>query len=375
MTRLKDKWSKPIRTSPPILGDDPEFMALFKNREDLRFPTNPAYSVVHQFITHSRELILKRRGPDHNEVALVLEALDAKTLELVTQAGIMMHLSDETLKWCIALALIEETPFVGNTPRLQRIVLSFQEDVIRNGFTMLDEKKQPRIVTLTRYASMRQSNLPDLSRRVLQPRYVAQAEVKMLRDVAMRKLAELRSADRMLSMVESAVAGLEELLNTRGRNERPLQKCLVKHSVLFGVEYRRIIPHARLGGEYEMDYGLEKYDGTYDLVEIEPSSMPLFTKRGFPSSGLVHAEQQVLDWQQWVEENAPYARTRLPGVSEPRGYVVIGRRAQRSSERGKLGRRNKLYGGRLVVLTYDDLLDKCKALHAHLRGSIREDQP
>ena len=57
--------------------------------------------------------------------------------------------------------------------------------------------------------------------------------------------------------------------------------------MLFGPDYVRIIPNHRLGAEYEMYYALERHSGLFDLVEIEASTLALFTRGGDPSSHLV----------------------------------------------------------------------------------------
>jgi Shedu protein SduA, C-terminal len=95
-------------------------------------------------------------------------------------------------------------------------------------------------------------------------------------------------------------------------------------------------------------------------MEIEASTHKLYTRAGNPSAALTHAEQQVLDWLAWLDEYAPYARSRLPGLRRACGLVVIGRRPDLSEkDRERLRWRNIMYAGRLTILTYDDLLDRC----------------
>ncbi len=91
--------------------------------------------------------------------------------------------------------------------------------------------------------------------------------------------------------------------------------------------------------------------------------LPLYTKGGNPSSHLVHAEQQVLDWLAWTEANAEYARKKLPGLKNPIGYIVIGRDSSlSSSSRDKLNRRNAALRGTMVIMTYDDLVRRAEAI-------------
>ena len=135
----------------------------------------------------------------------------------------------------------------------------------------------------------------------------------------------------------------------------------------------KTIPKHKLGSEFELDYALERTSGQVDLVEIEASNLKLFTQSGDPTSHLVHAEQQVLDWLLWLEWNSAYAREHLPGLMSPMGFVVIGRRGSFSDDLGKkLQKRNAIFRGQLQVLTYDDLLDQAKNLLSHLEGLKEE---
>ncbi|MCB8980030.1 MAG: DUF4263 domain-containing protein [Ardenticatenaceae bacterium] len=77
----------------------------------------------------------------------------------------------------------------------------------------------------------------------------------------------------------------------------------------------------------------------------------------------MHAEQQVLDWLEWIEKNHAYARENLPGITQPRGFVVIGRTKGMSNEAiTKLRFRNIFFGEKLSILTYDDLLQRAKSI-------------
>ena len=122
-----------------------------------------------------------------------------------------------------------------------------------------------------------------------------------------------------------------------------------------------------------MDYALARVSGVIDLVEIEASTHPLFTKAGDPRKELVHAEQQVIDWLDWIVRHREYARARLPGLMQPLGYVIIGRTAGMSKEeRDRLHRRNSMFRGALHILTYDDLLDRAKTLLKILKGRVSD---
>jgi hypothetical protein len=111
--------------------------------------------------------------------------------------------------------------------------------------------------------------------------------------------------------LDVAIQALAASLDTTERNEHEIQICITSHPVLFGVEYREVIPKHRFGDDYEMDYALRRLNGTVDLVELESSTLKLFTESGQPRSDLVHAEQQVQDWQNWMQNNGAYAARKL----------------------------------------------------------------
>jgi hypothetical protein len=95
---------------------------------------------------------------------------------------------------------------------------------------------------------------------------------------ALRAAEKAREARRVLSTLRVAVENLDELLGSTKRNEGELQRCLTDHPLLFGLEYRRVIPKYRLGSNFELDYALERVSGLVDLVEIEASTHRLYTK-------------------------------------------------------------------------------------------------
>lgn len=77
----------------------------------------------------------------------------------------------------------------------------------------------------------------------------------------------------------------------------------------------------------------------------------------------MHAEQQVLDWLEWLETNFRSARDELPGLTRPFALVCIGLRSALSdSDKTKLRRRNSTWAGVITILTYDDLLDRARGV-------------
>ena len=171
-----------------------------------------------------------------------------------------------------------------------------------------------------------------------------------------------------LENFEKIIKEFEILLSSVVKEEK-LQEFLTLHPLLFGMEYKEIKPKHSLGVEFIMDYALRTYNDAYHLIEIEKSTDVLYTKAGDPSSQLVHAEQQIQNWLIWLEENNSYARKFLPDIISPKGFIIIGRNKTFNSQlKIKLQKRNMLYGEKIEILTYDDLLEKAKTTLQNLKN-------
>ncbi len=214
--------------------------------------------------------------------------------------------------------------------------------------------------------------------RILEPEYyksiqltdfVSPADFSTVKASIGSEFERLQHTSKLFVSLVDAIGTLGSLLSGCKRNENKIHKCIIENPILFGVDYIRIIPKHRLGAEYEMDYALERQSGIIDLVEIESSNLPIFNKKGDPSQYLVHAEQQVIDWISWIERNKAYTRESLPGVMGPIAYVIIGRSNNLASDEiVKLKRRNILFKGQLIIMTYDELLNRAKYLLGKLQG-------
>jgi hypothetical protein len=202
------------------------------------------------------------------------------------------------------------------------------------------------------------------------------ADALALAITANERLESTSEAIRILAGLRAGIDELARLLDDPIRDEGRLQRCLTSYPVLFGLHYRRVIPKYSLGSDFEMDFALELTSGLVDLVEIEPSSFPLYTRAGNPRAELVHAEQQVLDWLEWLEANARLAGGDFPGMMRPVGQVIIGRRNLMSdSDRKRLRQRNALWKRSVVVSTYDDLLDRARNMLNILVASSKSVPP
>jgi hypothetical protein len=274
----------------------------------------------------------------------------------------------------LALAVIHEVPVYPNTEELMSELASYHEEMLAVGFKMKDESGKDVYLHFTKLPGTSVGTLDHLEA-IKATELQSPAEIELIRRALLAELQKREEAGRVLAALRLAIAELEGLLNDRERNENDLQRCLTHNPILFGTDYRRVIPKHRLGDEYEMDYALERVSGLVDLVEIEASTHLLFTQAGNPRKELVHAEQQVLDWLDWIERHSEYARDRLPGLMRPFGYVIIGRSTNLSEkDRDRLHRRNSVFRGAFQILTYDDLLDRARALLEILAGGLSDSQ-
>lgn len=300
---------------------------------------------------------------DTDKVTIKLE----HTLDVLVNSEESKEDTESDIRNTLALAAAQDVPVYPNTRDLAPILEKHHRNMLIEGFTAPDGDGERVRLKLTKSIA-NQIEDPNILNNLDLTGHHSPADLALIKSVVTKELLRLQNAQLLLSSLELAIQTLEGLLSVEERNENSIQRCLTENPILFGTDYARIVAKPKLGSEYEPDYALQKYSGEYDLVEIESSSLPLYTKAGNPSQYLVHAEQQVLDWLHWIERNNPYAREGLPELISPVGYVIIGRKGSLTeSDQHRLLRRNSVYRGQLVVMTYDDLLVKANNLLAQLQ--------
>lgn len=274
---------------------------------------------------------------------------------------------DAFIQQILGVANACDVPVYPNTPSLAGELARHHRHVMLNGF-YLPVKGEQLLFRLFRSVGEKTGTLQHLTQMDVTELHSASDWV-LIREAVLAESAKWEEVGKILGGLQLAIDELTASLETAERNEAKLQGCLTANPILFGVEYRRVLPKHKLGAEYEMDYALERVSGLVDLVEIEASNLALYTQKGNPSQHLVDAEQQVLDWLAWIERHHPYARASLPTISAPIGYVVIGRTADLpEADRERLKRRNATFRGCMEILTYDDLLCKARNLLRVLQG-------
>ncbi|MCP4705785.1 MAG: DUF4263 domain-containing protein [candidate division Zixibacteria bacterium] len=272
---------------------------------------------------------------------------------------------EEDILSTLAIAVGHEVPVYPNTRDCEDELAELHRKMIEGGFKIQGERY--------RLASRQSDEFKSAKKLIssIDPeKHYSPSDISIIRQTIKEELSNLESADRLLFSLQMAIDEFTVLLESGKRNENSIQTHLSNNPILFGFEYKRVIPKHRLGGEYETDYALEKYDGSCDVVELESSNLKLYTKAGNPTSHLVHAEQQLLDWLDWIDKNNSYARTFLNGLYSPSGFVVIGRREGLSElDKGRLRRRNIFFNGKIKILTYEDLLERGRDMYMRLKGN------
>ena len=323
-------------------------------------------SGVSEIFRMAKEIIFDVNAEGKITLTPMTWLLDAETFEYVLVGPFQAIFdADEEVKPRIVWALGDEVPVVPNSEAVAPRLEAIYADLLANGFHAKHEGILTRFAISERLRFDPEGGFSS-DRLVIQP-----AEVGLLLARLREEQEQNIKVKAVLARLTAAIAELSHLLSATKRNEHDLQRCLTKYPILFGLDYRRVIPKQKLGSDYEMDYALELTDGSIDVMEIEASTHSLYNRNCNPTVALVHAEQQVLDWLAWLDENSPYARAKLPGVRRARGIVVIGRRARLSDrDKERLRWRNMMYSERLTVLTYDDLVDQCENLHRLLLDRI-----
>ena len=145
-----------------------------------------------------------------------------------------------------------------------------------------------------------------------------------------------------------------------------------KHWILLSPNRKHVWPQKKLGNKWQVDFLIRESDDSYTAVEIESPNFPLFTKALDPHHKLTHAEQQVRDYCEYIDQNRDTVEREegLTRIFRPRGMVVIGRRKMLSDDAmRKLVARNR-DAGRYTVMVYDDLIDRVNSILSAIEAAM-----
>ena len=349
-SRLNEKWTKEKRLMVWFSGNNPEFQIILN--KVFGIPKEGDEFDIERLLDSCEEVIYSSENGVH-KLNLVVRSFDTDTLEIVIKNLWKINDFDDenSFNFLLSLIVAKDIAIYGDNDEYQEVLDDLLMKICQEGVIVEDKRYK-----LTKYNNFDVNDVKSLLEFSSSNKRIYDFEIKLLNNSISEKL---KPAIYLQSLKE-IIKELEAIVSLENRNENQIQAFLTENPVLLGIEYKRIVPKHKLGAEYEMDYALERYDGIYDLLEIESSNLKLFTKQGNPTKELVHAEQQVLDWQQWLEEKNFYAQEKLRGITSPKGYIIIGRNESDNIKR-KLKRRNATFNG-IQILTYDDLLDKAKTL-------------
>ncbi|MGE5620993.1 MAG: Shedu anti-phage system protein SduA domain-containing protein [archaeon] len=173
------------------------------------------------------------------------------------------------------------------------------------------------------------------------------------------------------SNIKISLGVIEAFANKIDKNllEEEYHKYFATHPVLIDPLAQEVLSKKKLGVEFITDFVLRRLDNEYILVEIEKPQSRIFNKQNDFSFEFVHSLGQVLDFQEWVETHAEYARSLLPGISSPKGILIIGRRSELSPTQETKLKRFAITCKNIEIYTFDDLLNKAKNLY---RNILRE---
>lgn len=284
------------------------------------------------------------------------------TLDIIHDKEQSQEDIDESVCNTLAMASALDVPVFPNTSSVAPLLKKYHHKMLTDGFTAPDGKGGKQRLRLTKSIASRVDSA-DLFNKIDPTEAISPADLLLISEAIHQELDSLVGVRIFIDGMRQAISELSDLLNASERNENAVQACLTANPILFGADYRQIIPKHRFGAEFELDYALVRHSGIIDLIEIESPSLPLFNAKGDPSSHLVHAEQQVADWLAWAEANNPYAQKALPGLTAPIGYVVIGRSTTLTQRtRSRLKARNAMFRGQVQILTYDDLIERSQSI-------------
>jgi hypothetical protein len=163
-----------------------------------------------------------------------------------------------------------------------------------------------------------------------------------------------------------------ETLISQDQSEEIYQRFLMDNPVLIDPLASEILPKKKLGLDFVTDFVVRRLDNEYVLVEIERPQDSLFTGSHDFTARFTHAIGQIIDFQEWVDQHGEYARTLMPGISSPRGLLLMGRRSQLSDRQTAKLKRYSLTLSAVDILTYDDLLERAKNFYRNIHRRISD---
>lgn len=189
-----------------------------------------------------------------------------------------------------------------------------------------------------------------------------------------RILGELDPNAATRRALQELLSSFKMVLDSNPEKEEILQQFLAANPLLLCPSHRRVYPKLHFG-KHITDFVIQSADGSYLLVELEPSVLPLFTKKNNPTARLTTAMSQVVDWKRYIEDNRAtvVSELGLGGISSnPEAVIVMGRR--RDLTEYQVRKLTTMFGQaqRIRIRTYDDIYDDARQTIDNLVGLFGE---
>lgn len=172
-----------------------------------------------------------------------------------------------------------------------------------------------------------------------------------------------------LRLIKDNIEEFEKIVNSPGKEEEAHQFLKNNGLILDLTSMTEPISKFKLGDDYITDFVLQETPTSYVFVEIEKPQMRFFKKiKGNRpperTQDLNHAIEQLENWKIWIAKYHSYISDKLPEVSpSPFFWLIAGRRTNLSVEEIKrLAEINEEYKSNYKIFTYDDLIDRVKAI-------------
>lgn len=173
-----------------------------------------------------------------------------------------------------------------------------------------------------------------------------ETSAKEEKDVLIKKLQQIKNE-------------FEQLLCTANREEEI--QTFLKDNPFIIQPFSKVIPKQKLADDFITDFVFANtldQGVKYTFVEIEKANMPIFTKSGDLHSDFNHANKQTLDWENWLDKNNAYLRTKLDGLESPKFLIIAGRSKQFTEQNRELIRTYNRRQNNAEFITYDDVLSR-----------------
>ncbi len=176
-------------------------------------------------------------------------------------------------------------------------------------------------------------------------------------------------ADTSINISMDMIKCFQRLIDEE-QHEEKYQEYIKQNPVFIDPLSSDVVDKHRFGSDLIVDFVIETLRGEYILVEIEKPQDEIFTSSNDFTSKFSHAFGQVIDFINWVEENIAYAERKLPGISSPKGLLIMGRSIGMSDIQVRKLRRFNRNSNSIIVLTYDDIITKAKSLYSNIRRRV-----